>query len=83
MKRYSVAQARAHFSELLDTAEAGGSVVIERRGARFRLKPERARKRCQARASIIAHVDPIVLEGRWTWELGNEGLRFVGRRRRT
>jgi prevent-host-death family protein len=35
MKRYSVAQARQQFAELLDSAERGDAVVIDRRGVRF------------------------------------------------
>ncbi len=39
MKRYSVAGARARFSDLLDAAEQGQPAVIERRGVRFVLRP--------------------------------------------
>ena len=40
MKRYSVAEARARFSDLLDAAEQGEPAVIERRGIRFVIRPE-------------------------------------------
>ena len=87
MKRYSVAQARIHFSHLLDAAEAGDAVVIERRGTRFRLQTDhggkgRAVRRKAAPPSIIEHVDPAVLEGQWTWEWATGGLRFAARRKR-
>jgi antitoxin (DNA-binding transcriptional repressor) of toxin-antitoxin stability system len=87
MKRYSVAQARSHFSHLLDAAEAGDSVVIERRGTRFRLETDhggrRAARRTAARGRIIEHVDPAVMAGEWTWAWAEGGLRFTaGRKRR-
>ena len=44
MDRYSVAEAKAHLSELLDRVEAGEDVVITRRGvpvARLRAEGQR------------------------------------------
>ena len=85
MKRYSVAQARIHFSHLLDAAEAGDAVVIERRGTRFRLQTERGgerRTRRRTSSPIIEYVDPAVAEGQWTWEWAKDGLRFSARRKR-
>jgi antitoxin (DNA-binding transcriptional repressor) of toxin-antitoxin stability system len=87
MRRYSVAQARSNFSHLLDAAEAGDVVVIERRGLRFRLVAERGGTRRAARGttasrSMIAYIDPAVAEGQWTWEWSTGGLRFAARRRR-
>jgi antitoxin (DNA-binding transcriptional repressor) of toxin-antitoxin stability system len=87
MKRYSVAQARTNFSHLLDQAEAGDPVVIERRGTRFRLETERRAKgrgtaRVTRRASLIEYVDPVVLQGQWTWQWAAGGLRFNARRKR-
>lgn len=71
------------FSHLLDAAEAGDPVVIERRGVRFRLESERSSRRPTAgRRSVIEYVDPAVLQGQWTWAWGTKGLRFVARRRR-
>lgn len=82
MKRYSVAEARARFSNLLDAAEQGELPIIERRGVRFTLRPEsRAPRRTRGRG-VIAHVDPVVLDGQWTWAWTLNGLRFAGRRRR-
>jgi hypothetical protein len=83
MKRYSVAQARSHFSHLLDAAEAGEAVLIERRGTRFRLQTDRGGKRRAAAAPpLIEYADPAVMEGQWTWEWAKEGLRFTARGRR-
>jgi hypothetical protein len=87
MKRYSVAQARMHLSHLLDTAEAGDAVVIERRGTRFRLETDRGGKRRGMRRtapprSIIEYIDPAVADGQWTWEWAKGGLRFAARRKR-
>jgi antitoxin (DNA-binding transcriptional repressor) of toxin-antitoxin stability system len=83
MKRYGVAQARIHFSHLLDAAEAGDAVVIERRGTRFRLKPERrAKQRTTPPRSIIEYIDPAVMKGQWTWEWDTGGLRFATPRKR-
>lgn len=86
MKRYTVAQARSNFSRLLDAA-AGEAVVIERRGARFRLEADRGNqrrtmRRTAASRSVIDYLDPAVAEGRWTWGWAEGGLRFTARRRR-
>ena len=87
MKRYGVAQARSNLSRLLDAAEAGDAVVIERRGTRFRLETDRGGtprglRRTAGARSIIEYVDPAVVEGQWTWEWAKGGLRFTARRRR-
>jgi len=81
MKRYTVAEARARFSDLLDAAENGQAAVIERRGVRFVIRPEGTRKRTSGR-KLIEYVAPEVAKGQWTWELGDAGLKFRGRRRR-
>lgn len=83
MKRYTVAEARARFSDLLDAAEQGDPAVIERRGVRFVLRPEPVGQRRSARRrSLIEAVDPSVLDGNWTWAWRSGGLRFVSRRPR-
>ena len=87
MRRYSVAQARSSFSQLLDAAEAGDAVVIERRGIRFRLATDpggkgRTVRRTAVQRSLVDYVDPLVEEGQWTWEWVRGGLRFAARRRR-
>lgn len=77
MKRYSVAEARARFSDLLDAAEQGQPAVIERRGVRFVIRPEESQRR-GARQKMIEFVDPDVAKGQWTWELSTAGLEFKG-----
>ena len=85
MKRYSVAQARSRFSSLLDEAEAGNAVVIERRGMRFRLEADRRSSRAavdRRPPSPVDYIDPVILDGEWTWQWASGGLRFAPRRRR-
>ena len=82
MKRYTVAQARQQFAEVLNVAERGQPVVIERRGVRFVVEAQpRRRQRSVRRKSIIQRLDPAVAAGEWTWSWRVEGLRFKGRRR--
>jgi hypothetical protein len=84
MKGYRVAEARARFGELLDEAESGNTVMIERRGVRFFLEAERA-PAAAARRRVrgpLEYVHPDVMSGNWTWTWGPRGLRFKGRRRR-
>lgn len=79
MKRYSVAEARARFSDLLDAAEQGQPVVIERRGVRFVIRPDDSPRR-GSRQKMIEYVDPDVANGQWTWEWSADGLAFKGGR---
>jgi antitoxin (DNA-binding transcriptional repressor) of toxin-antitoxin stability system len=79
MKRYSVAEARARFSDLLDAAEQGEPAVIERRGVRFVIRPEVSVRR-GGRQKMIESVDPDVAKGQWTWEWSAAGLEFRGGR---
>jgi antitoxin (DNA-binding transcriptional repressor) of toxin-antitoxin stability system len=81
MKRYTVAEARARFSDLLDAAEKGQPAVIERRGVRFVIRPEEGPRRI-SRRNMIDYLDPAVAEGQWTWAFGPAGLVFKGRPRR-
>jgi len=83
MKRYTTAKARAEFSTLLDSAEDGETIVIERRGVRFSLRSEGEEKpRQHKRRSRIEHMDPLILEGEWTWNMGAGGLRLRRKSRR-
>lgn len=77
-----VAEARARFGEILDEAEQGQEVVIERRGLRFRIVVDQPRTRKGARPALFASVDPDVLGGQWTWDPGPGGLAFSPRRKR-
>ena len=79
MKRYSVAEARARFSDLLDAAEQGEPAVIERRGVRFVIRPEESQRR-GGRQKMIEYVDPDVATGQWTWEWSAAGVEFKGGR---
>lgn len=81
-KAFRVAEARARFGEILDEAEKGGDVFIERRGVRFRVVADRARSRKRTGTRLFDHVDPAVASGRWTWEPASGGVRFTPRRRR-
>ena len=80
VKFLKVAEARARFGELLDQAEAGSPVVIERRGVRFRLVLDEAPRR--AAAARFAYVDGAVADGQWTWQPGTGGVTFKTRKRR-
>jgi hypothetical protein len=77
-----VAEARARFGELLDQAERGSPVFIERRGVRFRLVAEPSTAAAAAGARLFEHVDPEVSDGGWTWEPGPKGVRFAARGKR-
>jgi antitoxin (DNA-binding transcriptional repressor) of toxin-antitoxin stability system len=77
MKRFTTATAKQRFSLLLDAAERGESVIIERRGVRFRLRPERqTTSKKTRRKPVIEIVDPAVAKGVWQWQWRAEGLRF-------
>ena len=77
MKRFTTASAKQRFSLLLDAAERGESVIIERRGVRFRVQTDRhsSRKRIR-RNPVIEIVDPAVAKGVWQWQWRPDGLRF-------
>jgi prevent-host-death family protein len=82
MKRFQAAAARKHFSQLLDAAERGEPVVIERRGVCFRVEPVPVPKKKRRPKPIFQFVDPAVEAGQWTWAWGPKGLRFVSKLRR-
>lgn len=82
MKAYRVAEARAQFGTLLDEAEGGDAVVIERDGVRFRLAVESTSKAAARVSPAIVYTDPDVLSGSWTWTNSPKGLRFRPRRRK-
>jgi hypothetical protein len=82
MKSFKVAEARARLGELLDEAESGQTVFIERHGVRFILTADRKEAPAAPPASPIKWVHPDVMSGQWTWDLSPKGLRFRPRRRR-
>jgi prevent-host-death family protein len=77
MKRYTTATAKQRFSLLLDAAERGEPVIIERRGVRFRVQTDRQSSRKRPRRNpVIEIVDPAVANGEWQWQWSLNGLRF-------
>lgn len=83
MKHLKVAEARARFGDILDEAEKGNAVVIERRGILFRLVAESSSTRAAApAASPFARIDEDVLSGQWTWAAAAKGVRFSSRRKK-
>lgn len=82
MKHMKVAEARARFGEVLDEAEKGADVVIERRGVRFRVTAEQPRTTRRPSPVLFESLDPGVLEGQWTWQTGPAGLAFAPRPKR-
>jgi antitoxin (DNA-binding transcriptional repressor) of toxin-antitoxin stability system len=83
MKRYTVSQARERLADVLDEAERGGSVVIERRNVRYVIQAKRTPRRSRARQSVIETLDPAVDSGQWQWDWTATGVKFTSRRRRT
>jgi antitoxin (DNA-binding transcriptional repressor) of toxin-antitoxin stability system len=82
MEHLKVAEARARFGEMLDEAEQGGEVVIERQGVRFRLVAENKRPAGASKVPLFDFVDPDVMTGQWTWKVGSKGAAFAARRKR-
>jgi hypothetical protein len=81
-RRRHAATARQHFSGLLDAAERGDRVVIERRGVQFELgvrRPPPARAR---RTSLVEAMDCAVERGAWTWRADGNALVFEARKGR-
>lgn len=83
MKRYTMAQVRERLADVLDEAERGIPLVIERRGVRYVLRVERKPKGRRTRRSVIETLDPAVAQGQWTWRWSSAGFRFTGRQRRS
>jgi hypothetical protein len=82
MTHMKVAEARARFGEVLDEAEKGTPVVIERRGVRFRVIAEPAGTSTTPNPMLFDFVDPSIMSGQWTWKAGAKGLAFSPRRKR-
>lgn len=81
MKGVAAAEARARFSDLLDRAERGEPVVIERRGVRFLLMHQAVPPPGPA-APFFEWVDPAVAAGQWRWMATASGLRVRPKRAR-
>lgn len=79
MKRYTVAKAREQLASVLDAAERGEGVIIERRGVSFELRPLRTARRRKPKPSLIEFVDAALERGKWSFQLGRGGLRFKAR----
>jgi len=79
MKRYTVAQARRELASVLDAAERGEGVVIERRGTLFALEARRA-PHGRARRRLIESIDPALESGAWSFSYtaGSPRLRTRG-----
>jgi prevent-host-death family protein len=84
MKRFTVAEARARFGDVLDEADQGETVIIERRGVQYTITPRRAprRRKSSAASRYFEWVDPAVMSGQWTWTTTKSGLRFTPRARK-
>lgn len=80
MPRYPVSIARERLADLLDDAEAGKPVVIERRGVHYTLTATRPTGRTGTRRRLIASADAAVESGDWSWTWRGSQLAF-GRRR--
>ena len=82
MTRHTAAQARQQFFELLDAAERGEEVLLERRGVRFRIVAEPQPVTAFPGAPLLV-ADDAVLAGEWSWDRDDRGaLTFVPERRR-
>lgn len=82
MKAMKVAEARARFGELLDAAEQGGEVIIERKGVWFRLLAESTRGAVKPKGALFDFVDPAVMDGQWAWKPAKGGVAFATRRKK-
>lgn len=81
MTQVTASDARQEFFRLLDAAERGEAVVVERRGVRFRLSLIPQEAQGSASSSPIRVTDPDVLAGEWTWAGDEEGqIQFRPRR---
>lgn len=82
MTRVNATEARQEFFRLLDAVEKGETVVVERKGTRFRLSLIPAEHETSATSPVQVH-DPEVLAGNWTWVGDADGqLQFRARRKR-
>ncbi len=78
-RAYNVAEARKEFSAILNLAEGGETVIIERSGSRFRLSREPAVSKAAKTSSYFEVLDPKLNDGEWDWRTGESGLELVPR----
>lgn len=67
MKRYTASQARHHFAAVLDAAERGEKVIIERGERRYVLTAEKRSRPRKMPPSRILWMDPALESGQWHW----------------
>jgi prevent-host-death family protein len=79
-RRYSTVEARKRFAELLDRAQHGERVIIERRGVQFQLLAAEPAARGRTRRKLIVEADEAVLDGQWSWTPGDGTFDFEPRR---
>jgi prevent-host-death family protein len=78
MARTTASQARQHLSRLLDAAERGEEVIVERRGVQFRIVAEAMETGAVSSSEPLLLADDAVLAGEWHWSTGDDGdLVFV------
>ena len=82
MTTYSVSLARARLADLLDAAERGERVIIERRGIRHALTVEEPAARWVGPRPRLEIVDESVESGTWTWTWAPAGALFRAPTRR-
>lgn len=66
MPRHAASAARRQLFHLLDAAERGEEVIVERRGVRFRLTRESDPPPAPTDEPLLV-CDPALLDGQWTW----------------
>ncbi len=82
MSRFTVTEARKQLFRLLDSAEKGEEVILERKGTRFRLMLDPGPKSGDPSVALLDVADEDVLSGEWTWTSGAEGhLQFQARKK--
>ena len=82
MVRFTASEARKRISDVLNGAEQGETVVIERRGVRFRVVIDRLgpiKTVPAGKAPVLEIRDPGVEAGTWTWRPERGGLKFSRR----
>ena len=82
MKTYSVSLARAHLADLLDAAERGERVIIERRGIRHAITVAEPVAQWKGPRPRVEIVDDDVESGTWSWTWKQDGIAFRAPARR-